>query len=87
MVRHSKCCKIFKSVSDHFVTLSIKVLKCDLKIRSHAFTLFDHFQFIHLFAHIIKLFDGKKQDIINQSKERSQKDPKSQRAATLLIKD
>ena len=76
MVRHSKCCKIFKSVSDHFGTLSIKGLKCDLKIRSHAFSLFDHFQFIHLFARIIKLFDGKKQDIINQSKERSQKDPK-----------
>ena len=76
MVRHSKCSNIFKSVSHQFGTLSIKGLKCDLKIRSHAFSLFDHFQFIHLFAHITKLFDEKKQDITNQSKERSQKDPK-----------
>ena len=53
----------------------------------HRFSLFDHFQFIHLFVYITKLFDGKKQDVTNQSKEQSQNDPKGQRAATLLIKD
>ena len=80
MVRHSKCCKIFKSVSDHFVTLSIKVLKCDLKIRSHAFSLFDHFQFQNYSMERSKIL------LISQKNE-VKRIQKSQRAATLLIKD
>ena len=80
MVRHSKCSKIFKSVSHQFGTLSIKGLKCDLKIRSHAFSLFDRFQFQNYSMERSKIL------LISQKNE-VKRIQKSQRAATLLIKD